>query len=885
MAAAASASASSAAGTSAFFFNSKTSTLFSISEPLNIISPLDSIHDFGNFSLGYPIIKRDGTGIDFFTNFSGNIQRIILNQDKNIARAFTSKCKSTPIYPVVRLGLENSFLEYVVTLQIGKNINFSQKKIAFPSVFSSESERYDTYHKLILDGINSEIPVKLSTMPIIVDTTRTLSHLPNSLSSFFVICQNRENIADPSNTTKMLKDQLFVLKEVVNKNREYKINNITYVVSGSLDFPEISYSSSGIVPIKYSISNFQAHKLTEKEICKANIQKSIKELKDDKDLNSIQKTFRVKDLKLLYGGYCDDYNLINYNCTLQELFQIATPYVAKRGGDQLQVLSSKEEIIYEDNLNNIYKIKNCIFWTIDAMAAAFAILNGISVVLQRPDKTAILYIFKNYIPSMQPIVRNIKKKGTQLGGNPCTRLGAFLESEECYALLMRNKLEKKSEYYDQQYLLNYIKYILLINKNIERAQLISPIFINIENIYNRFNEYAQSFLNIENCLTNTDKLDTRNSYFIFETRPNEYEIIDFDENNIYVKKVIEEKVILSIQIEKNYILTMISNEKIKKYFGGIYLDNEEDFLDTPVTENKNHMDMDMNGGYLYNSKKSETLFSQDWNNAINKKVSSDLIFRKFIELLSSCEDKYFIVEDKADNFYAYDSTHAVRYGGHTQIEMMLFLSSVIYNYALFSSFDNGIYLKYFLDMFLHFPIFLEKYSLNDIYVDIQDFIKLWYNCILPKEINNQLPPYTDILFEKVISDMKKMSLFIYSNIKKNNDTNDTNIFLRFLEKHFPHGYFTIIYKNLDSLDFIRNIPIFKILERLDESFRDKIENIKNDIIFINKKIEQNKKGQTFYQPQKIESIAQKIPARITNRHRQNNQNRQNNSILNTAEIL
>lgn len=762
---------------------------------LKAIPLVDSRHDFKAFTQDVVMFKRDGT-IDAVSKFSANIQRKILGLPQEYSLKYTSRCKPVGSYKILGIGPEEEFLSHVVTKTgvVSKKINFDD---------------YTTYHTAIATEINRQLgKAATSVIPIIVDTSRTLSHLSPSI---FLICLNYENVADPSNTVKILAnkgDETAI--EIDGHSRTYEINNMTYTISGTFNEPSINYKIKDKTTT-YEFEKDSAHKLTEITICKTNIQDTTYDA-----VSSVTKTGKsedtwskevngVSDLTLLYGNYCNDYDKLEYRKITESLFEIAVPYFAKRGGDQLQVESCKKEIKYT-NSNGTHTVNNAIFWTIDRVAAAYAILRNVITVLERPNKTAEIYF-----PTRREAysVVTIPRTGTK-GGAACTRSKVGLNDKCMTDILIRN-ITKGDPLYDFYLLMDLLFYRIRAITKIPRKPEGANKALTIDNINRKVNEIEEDInVNIgtfncyEGCYTPNviiGTVDGKEQLTIVGPVPEggfeKYCLFNAGKYSVEVTTTETPYVIIKDGGNKPLI-----NDNIRTFVASTYTA----WKDVYYAEVTNAAGGKRNTRFKNRRKQftrkhggGET-FYLDWKNAQeNQRFIDQTIFKKFIKLLSHCEGLYFLMEDRADNFYAYDTSKTIRTGGHINIEMCAFFIACLRKYISVKS--SGEIL--FHIMFINFPTLLESSDYSHILIDIYHYIRMWY----PYEhenAHNKLDSKITYMFEEILADAKDLVSKARANV-------EDDAFLHFIIQYFPHGLFTYIHNSIDDHESLAELDALKLL--------------------------------------------------------------------------
>jgi hypothetical protein len=426
----------------------------------DVIALVDSRHDFKGVSQDAAIqVKVPGKPdeYDCFRQFSANIQRIVLGIAPDYSTRLTAnKCSGEDIMVI---GPEKDFLdltnrlimEYpqcgITKVEINATVAMGAKWTENNGVIA---KAYNDYHKAIAEALGYPVAGGGAPIPLVVDTTQTLSH--NSYP-YFMVCRNREHVADPSFTSQMKFD--IVGNEIdvpgLAGERQYKINNVIHRIYGTLEEPKIDYylgvpndldvpvalnneRLQGLTKITYNYggTNTQPNEISACILdIKNNIAKAVKKTDPPSTfqrIEGINQNSLVGKMKAKFD-FCKYYDKIKYkgappgaanagpiNDDVKK--NISIPYIAKRGGDQLQAESCKEPMRF--NLFRKYRIEgqrggvtydllstgrsvsvnNCVFWTCDRVAACYAILHDITTVLQFPTKNVFIYKKQGYNPTV-----------------------------------------------------------------------------------------------------------------------------------------------------------------------------------------------------------------------------------------------------------------------------------------------------------------------------------------------------------------------------------------------------------------------------------------------------------------------------------------------------
>ncbi len=695
-------------------------------------------------------------------------------------------------------------------------------------------DAYDAYHReiaTILGWREGGNPI-----PVIVDTSRTLQ---NKSDPYFLICRPRECVADPSKTSIMRFP--LIASEIVAAgaagSRVYPIyNNVIHTVSGTLSAPIIQYNIDGR-PYQYNFGG-EGSKPNEIEVCKGKIKQVIGSITTaataaGTGIDYYQTPIappgmgpRVARLAALFDNTCAVYDMIQYKDVINTSIKdnIALPFIAKRGGDQLQVLCCKETIKYNVPeqagilVPGPYNITNCVFWTIDRVAAIFAVQQGITTVLQLPTKDCIIYLRGEYAsnivaaaaggakgapykpakndrnkpkPSGRELQRRLEKfelrpstirtVSRPLSPAPprmCTRadMAAALTantniSDNCFLRLLEEQCDPSSIYYNPFIFLNVVNFYLNT----------THYAFNLKN--NPFNILAiskQLELSLDNCIGVEPAENADGSYPPFINNPDGTYLVNF---NITVGAVL-----VPITIRRTAAINNTIAYDVSGITGIVSMNGAGGVLSkiAVIDETQIQYFRYLNGTPRQNMMGGGPTFYDNWKSlqgTFDMKAANNL-FLDFIKLLSICENQYFIHKDSADNFYIYNSYTPVRTGGSTQIELMSFLHSLITKYI--SSVSNSADLNKFLRMFVYFPIFMYSIQFNNILSDLHAFIGSWFEYI---HVMDYAPESVDGIYELFLEIIRNT---IAGRTRIQNEMPSSfEKCANYLSTVFPHGYFNI----------------------------------------------------------------------------------------------
>jgi hypothetical protein len=228
----------------------------------------------------------------------------------------------------------------------------------------------------------------------------------------------------------------------------------------------------------------------------------------------------------------------------------------------------------------------------------------------------------------------------------------------------------------------------------------------------------------------------------------------------------------------------VLDNTIKAFFRFIYSRN---------IQNIAHLENNVAPGAGMNIDGGGLDFYQTWNQ-VQTTYSSDTakkVFTDFLQLLSICENQYFLNRDSADNFYVYNPL-PVLHGGHTQYQMMAFFDTLIKEYHSRKSQPSK--LDTLLKCFVYFPFLLKRAGLESILVDLSAYISLWFE--FEMVMDNDIEPDENVnkLFASILNNTSKKLENLQSRL-----TNSDEECADYLYTIFPHGYFVIKYNEIKPI--------------------------------------------------------------------------------------
>jgi hypothetical protein len=425
------------------------------------------------------------------------------------------------------------FTKYIVPAQFTVNGDPNNPE-SWNLIRDTEAD-FKQYHKAIAKVLGWTEEAN-SPIPVIIDTTKTLHKFSYP---YFLPTIPMESYADPSPTSSI--DWPYVAIEVGGQPRDYTINGVHFRINSpaaNIEDITIEYrigdpEARGPPTATYNFGN-PGIKPNAIEVCKGNINDSINEVITVAAGNTgryqtigAAGAGAVAAYIAMFDANCGIYRNLSYPdeggglMTDARKKQIILPFIAKRGGDTLQGESckkSKRHIIkrtrgvlkpagrvgpykYEHVPINIAgalagageeieaTINNYVFLTYDRVAAMYAVLRGITTILQTGSKDAIIYkkeginfgitytTVANQAPRIYtapampfPDIPNRRegaaggaiKSNRISGGAPCTRTGAKINTQ-CFYNNLTDLCTPFGPLYDAFTLLDMLGYFGLIN--------------------------------------------------------------------------------------------------------------------------------------------------------------------------------------------------------------------------------------------------------------------------------------------------------------------------------------------------------------------------------------------------------------------------------------
>jgi len=363
---------------------------------------LELKHDFKSFSTDRIVKKRHTNEFDYLHSCKLNTYRRAMELDPTYSYFFNG-CDRGYHTPEA-FGLEQARIQ---TKNEGIRLVYPEKDIG--------TERDVFYKKLstILESYRQD-----DKIPLIIDTDKSLSydstypHAKIELTNNFVICKNKEYYADPAPKTSSYGTGIGKIDiNEIGDNERFYINEELFsgmgsiIITGSIDDQRIQYGQSGWSE-RFKRETIKANTIA---ACKKKYDTLSKGLnmngKFDKNFCILFQNGEDLDGDGGVGSKDGKYPGVTYPDDTK-CMQLGAQFLKKRCGDQLQVLSCIQRINYRINNDRTSSYGGfytpCVFWSIDQLAIAFAILHGIPCVHQQPNKHVTIYL--------------PPKQGTQYGG-------------------------------------------------------------------------------------------------------------------------------------------------------------------------------------------------------------------------------------------------------------------------------------------------------------------------------------------------------------------------------------------------------------------------------------------------------------------------------------
>ena len=342
-----------------------------------LVSLFDTLHDFGTFGSVYDYVTINKANQQFITN-----RRTVFNHLRNGYNMLRDSpqvsttnsqlhCFDTNFHLKASLNkakLEDAFFNYAANNLIDESNKFEPKK--FNEITLGELREY-----MAAGG-----PLVFS-----VDTQKKLFAVPGLTNVYQTY--DREKRCDPAGHTSEDKNEgnILILKELDNSNpRTYAANGISLAtISGkSVDTSRIKIDLD-ISPGSDILMDMLAARHRNNV---SNVNTQLKRVIANTLVANMPNNINTRPALDFYN------NISKYTADLSDYtLNVRRTLAQKRLGDQLQVLACKKSINYKDSRGTSWKVTNPIFVSIDRMAIAFAIANGVSCIYSNASNLQMFY--------------------------------------------------------------------------------------------------------------------------------------------------------------------------------------------------------------------------------------------------------------------------------------------------------------------------------------------------------------------------------------------------------------------------------------------------------------------------------------------------------------
>jgi len=362
---------------------------------LQLVSLFDSLHDFGTFGSVYDYVtKSDNKWITHKRTVFNHLRNSYsLLKDRHVISTTNSqlRCASNSFYLKASLSkakLEDAFYNYAVT--------YLRPAGARPII----KLRHDAIDLNTLKT-HFAIPAEVKNVVFSIDTQKKLSNLTGLIGggdTAFLQVLDMEKVCDPASHTIDDQDNIQILTEVRDVVRNYSAEDgITGVESVSLSgfgvdggkkITRIAINLSGsageTLPIK--MNDGASHSNNVSNVNKNLNSLLVRALNND-DNKNVEPTLEFYD-----NVNIKSYGELGAGNLLTLVRDIRRKLAQKRLGDQLQVLACKKVITYDrGGVGTKYRVQHPIFVSIDRMAIAFAIANGVNCIYSNGDNLTLIH--------------------------------------------------------------------------------------------------------------------------------------------------------------------------------------------------------------------------------------------------------------------------------------------------------------------------------------------------------------------------------------------------------------------------------------------------------------------------------------------------------------
>jgi hypothetical protein len=360
---------------------------------LELVSLFDSLHDFGEFGSVYDYVTRSTANVytthkrTIFNHLRNSYPNLVLSPAISLTNS-KLQCAQANFY--LRASLSKSTIEEAF-------YNYARDRLVI-----GQAALASKYSTLTVNNLRTQfnIPAAQNNIVFSIDTQKKLTMFTNRIAEVnFFQTLDMEKVCDPASHTTGVDANIGILIEDAGHARTYEVangvngverailtnfNNVAFTARIQIDLP----SEAGVqVPVTLNAGGAHVNS-------KPNINRRLNRLITATPANLAGNQNVVTD-----NNFYNDAGIINYGnlnganpppAALRTYIRdIRRRLAQKRLGDQLQVLACLRPILYRRPLTT-YEVTNPIFVSIDRMAIAFAIANGVNCIYSNGDNLTLI---------------------------------------------------------------------------------------------------------------------------------------------------------------------------------------------------------------------------------------------------------------------------------------------------------------------------------------------------------------------------------------------------------------------------------------------------------------------------------------------------------------